>query len=1249
MLRRTFSWAWFTLAGIAVVLALLVTLLRFGSPWLAGLQQQWLNRMLAQHNLSLSIADLGLDWKDYGPVLVLEKLQLQGSEQPRLTLRRALIDMQLWQSLRQWRPVLNEVTLDGLRLELTPAGEKANTDLDELRTLALQAVRKLTLLNAQLVLASPGKPLLELQIPALHWQNRPGLHQGEGRFGFGSAAGQQFVFKGRLEGDDIHSLSGGIYMQAKGVDAGPMLAQARPNDKKVAARLSFEAWLEWQQGELQAALLTLGNSEARWGGDHQVAVKGGRIQWQPTQQGWQLASSGIDISVDGESWPSWKVQLDRHNNKLTGYLDRLSLTDVALLAQWGEHYWPAAARQLTGAAPAGELARLYLEADIPSAGSDWQLQGEYRHVGTQAFEWIPGVRGLQGSFVVAADHGRLSVQQPEASAWQWDSAFRHAWPVQQLQAQWQWQKRKDGWWLWSDALRLAGDDLDVDAHISLQLPANDSPLLSASASVELHRAGAAGGYLPEPVMGTPLVDYLEGAIVAGQASQAKVLWYGRLNQFPYHDGSGLFQARVPLRHAEFRFDPDWQPLTDLDLELLFENDNLYMQQGSGRLGAARAVDIDARITPLDENAHLELNAGVSGAGEAVTDYLTQSPLKSSVGVALEQIQVSGPLTGRLALNIPLSGGDVGVDGEVDFSGNQVQVTPLAMPLTKVTGTLMFDQQETRLAGLQTQWLGQPLTVNYAGQVTNAGYDATIELAGRLQGDALAKAQPGLAALSGETRWQGDVTLRLQQGEVGYDARLSSDLNGLHSELPAPLAKEADWTRPVKLNVSGNATQAQAQLSLAPDLDADAVLEFSDAGTTIRRLWVTAGGADAAGPRAALDIAAHLEALALDEWIALSETQGQQQPQQMKLHWPEDYRMALRADRGTLWGQLLSDLRLGVTPEAAERRRLTIDSQQVKGSLTWADGEPVTALFERLWLDPQTNESGGVPDALSPSDIPALVFRCDDCRWRNLSLGKMGLQLTPLQAQNGISLDDLWLDGDQLQGRVQGQWLQQQGLNTSRIQWQGGAQSLQQLWRALGHASPFRDTKALIEAQLNWPGLPWQPEPATLNGTVSVETGAGVLTGVSDKGAGLLSVLSMDSVLRRLRLDFRDVFEGGFYFDRISATGEFNNGVLHNNDFLLEGAAGDLTGKGLVDLPASQLNYRFDFTPDLTGNLPVLTAFAVTPVTGLYVLAASKLFGPVVDVFTRIRYEVTGPLASPEVKELGREQNKIKLPAINKEP
>ncbi len=138
------------------------------------------------------------------------------------------------------------------------------------------------------------------------------------------------------------------------------------------------------------------------------------------------------------------------------------------------------------------------------------------------------------------------------------------------------------------------------------------------------------------------------------------------------------------------------------------------------------------------------------------------------------------------------------------------------------------------------------------------------------------------------------------------------------------------------------------------------------------------------------------------------------------------------------------------------------------------------------------------------------------------------------------------------------------------------------------------------------------------------------------------MLSLDSLLRKLRLDFRDVFDKGFYFEAMSASANIKQGQLENKDFYMKGAAGNLRGEGIADLARWQLDYELSFSPNLGGTLPVVAAFSITPVTGLYVLALSKLLEPVVDVVTRIDFRVSGPLDDPKLIEAGRNRARIKL-------
>jgi uncharacterized protein YhdP len=52
---------------------------------------------------------------------------------------------------------------------------------------------------------------------------------------------------------------------------------------------------------------------------------------------------------------------------------------------------------------------------------------------------------------------------------------------------------------------------------------------------------------------------------------------GNPHLFPYKHNEGQFQVLVPLHNATFAFQPDWPALKNLDIELNFLNDGLWMK------------------------------------------------------------------------------------------------------------------------------------------------------------------------------------------------------------------------------------------------------------------------------------------------------------------------------------------------------------------------------------------------------------------------------------------------------------------------------------------------------------------------------------------------------------------------------------------------------------------------------------------------------------------------------------------------
>jgi uncharacterized protein YhdP len=165
---------------------------------------------------------------------------------------------------------------------------------------------------------------------------------------------------------------------------------------------------------------------------------------------------------------------------------------------------------------------------------------------------------------------------------------------------------------------------------------------------------------------------------------------------------------------------------------------------------------------------------------------------------------------------------------------------------------------------------------------------------------------------------------------------------------------------------------------------------------------------------------------------------------------------------------------------------------------------------------------------------------------------------------------------------------------------------------------------------------------TLEGNLDVKLGRGVISKVGG-AAKLLGIFSLDSIVRRLQLDFTDIFDDGLAFDSITGTGKIEGGVFVTNDIYMDSIPGDLTIKGLANLNTQQVDAEVTFKPDLNSGLPALTAFAVAPQVALYVLAVSTVVAPVVEVFTNVTYEVKGPMSSPVVQEKSRRKGDYEIP------
>jgi uncharacterized protein YhdP len=130
---------------------------------------------------------------------------------------------------------------------------------------------------------------------------------------------------------------------------------------------------------------------------------------------------------------------------------------------------------------------------------------------------------------------------------------------------------------------------------------------------------------------------------------------------------------------------------------------------------------------------------------------------------------------------------------------------------------------------------------------------------------------------------------------------------------------------------------------------------------------------------------------------------------------------------------------------------------------------------------------------------------------------------------------------------------------------------------------------------------------------------------------MLGLLSLTELPRRLAMDFRDVFNEGFYFDEAKGTMRFENGTSYTDDLILSSTAADITITGSTDLVAQTFDYEFVVRPGVSKTLPVIGAIAGGPVGAAAGLALQALLRDALGEAAEARYTIRGPWTDPQVE------------------
>ena len=153
---------------------------------------------------------------------------------------------------------------------------------------------------------------------------------------------------------------------------------------------------------------------------------------------------------------------------------------------------------------------------------------------------------------------------------------------------------------------------------------------------------------------------------------------------------------------------------------------------------------------------------------------------------------------------------------------------------------------------------------------------------------------------------------------------------------------------------------------------------------------------------------------------------------------------------------------------------------------------------------------------------------------------------------------------------------------------------------------IRKGKGSVVGTLNWIGAPHEFDYARLNGDFNAFVTDGELVQVEPGGGKIVGLLNMNAILRRLVFDFSDVVATGLRFDRMRFAGVLADGDAVVQDAFVLSPAVFVTMEGKVNLDQELIDMEIHVSPELGGNIALLSALA-NPAAGAVVFLTQQLF------------------------------------------
>ncbi|MFQ3248467.1 MAG: hypothetical protein ACI9O6_000269 [Glaciecola sp.] len=1240
---------WTLVAITLVVFALLMSLLRYSLPLLNDKKEFFEEYASIEYGVDLKIESISASWQGVGPALVLEGVTLEQSDRSpiELNISNIYVEIDFWDSLLTQQISSKNFSLDGLLLDVDLQRiQSSNNDypiLDALEGLFLEQLQSFSLVNSEVTISGANNRQ-SFDIANLSWLNKGDRHQGSGLISVSELASNSAVFVIDLKGraDDF---DGTIYAKADELDVSPWINEFSALESELLeGRANFEFWADINRKSITKVYGNIKPTRFIWKQevvDLTSGIESGVFVAQPSDDGWLFNVNDLTLSVyDKTLITNWRGSLSKQGELQVQSADDFSIKPLLPIVGL---FSADLLKQLNMLSPESTVSELAIQSRLAGFAAHFKLN----EIEWNKSEGIPGVKGLNADLYWHKNVGAIRVEGSDVDFIS-DNIFPESLSIDNIDMPIQFYQSDDDWIVRSTSGVIELPETQITPQFEYHV---NQAFLSLAADIGELEVSSIRKFLPlEPYLGDGVSKYVNNAFIErGKISSAQVLWYGQFSQFPFDQNEGVFQASIDIEDADFSFSKDWTSIEGLDLNIGFENLALTMQSSKATINGIKIDKLRGFIPMLVRGADLIIEANATGSGAALSQLLLNSSLSEGLGKTLSNdILVSHDLSTQLSLHIPLDEpAKTSASGIVTLKDNFVRIPKLLLELDKVNGQVSFDNDKVVFSKLKADLLEQPLIADFKGASINDEYRFDVSVEGDWE---LSPLVPQVSSelgeyVNGRAAWNSSINVAIGKDDFTYMATVFSKLDKVNSILPVPFDKKEGDKKTIKLIASGNKQASNIKLALGDMVNFDGILPHKE--LQFSRAHLAIGETDFVGRGVGFSISANLPQIHLATWYqsisallagGIDEANADKKPL-----FEAPQRIFIETDNLILAGQALTDVDATVKTVNKDWI-LDVMSDEAKAQITFHDrwteeGIEINADFVRFdnWVEQEEQ----LRPEIEPQSLPRIRVNCRDCQIFGNRLGEVKFESFP--NDDGLRLEDIQINGPNGSIRANGQWYKRNGDHYTFINGDLKSGDFGGFLKDFQFDSGIKDSEAQMDFAFTWKASPLDFSFDYLDGEMQWELSDGYITELSDKGSRIFTLLSLDSLVRKLSLDFRDVFAQGFFYDEMQGSLQITEGKADTRDTKIDGGAGEMEIYGYTDLVTKELNYNVSFTPNVTGNLPVLVYFMVNPPTALAALALDQVLTSA-KVISNVNYSITGSINEPILVETGRESTEVALPA-----